>query len=399
MKKIYLFLLFITTLGFAQETNKSTLNVTAIPVGYYNTATGSGFTLKTQLKTIITSGHIDRGYGSGTSTSNNGLWTAYGTTDRDNGIGFENDNTIVDMYSENPTGVDPYNFNYNTTSGPNTGQCGTYTIEGDCYNREHLVPQAYFDHFATNPMKNDPHHVIPTDGKVNGLRDNFPFSKVNTASTTTGNGSKLGSNLNSGYSAGYVGTVFEPVDAFKGDIARCILYFATRYEDSMDDFYAGASSSLGSKAMFDGSIDNVFSPTFLNVLLTWHIQDPVSTKELLRNDAIYTFQGNRNPYVDHPEYVCQIWSAACAALSTNSFELIADINIYPNPSNDQRINIETENELDEIQLININGQIMQQISNPVKKQNKYALENLPHGFYFLKLSSDNKSIVKKIVIN
>lgn len=403
MKKIYLFLLFITTLGFAQETNKSTLNVTAIPVGYYNTATGSGFTLKTQLKTIITSGHIDRGYGSGNTLPLDGLWLAYETTDRDNAIGYENDNTIVDMYSENPAGNDPYTFDFRTE------QCGTNGSEGACYNREHLVPQAYFDNYQVNPMKNDPHHVVPSDSKVNGWRDNWPFGKVDGAITSpcnsgasntpcnTLNGSKKGNNLNSGYSAGFTGTVFEPIDEFKGDIARCLLYFATRYEDLMDNFYGAAT--VASKAMFNGSTDQVFSPTFLNILLTWHNQDPVSIKETKRNDAIYTFQGNRNPYIDHPEYVCLIWNTACAALSTNSFELIADINIYPNPSNDQKINIETENELDEIQLVNINGQIMQQISNPVKNQNKYTLENLPHGFYFLKLSSDNKSIVKKIVIN
>ncbi|WP_244092557.1 T9SS type A sorting domain-containing protein [Flavobacterium psychrophilum] len=86
-------------------------------------------------------------------------------------------------------------------------------------------------------------------------------------------------------------------------------------------------------------------------------------------------------------------------LSTASFELIADINIYPNPSNNQRVNIETENELDDIQLININGQIMQEIKKPSAQNHTYTLENLPKGFYFLKLSADSRSITKKIIIN
>lgn len=397
MKKLYtIFAILSAVVGFAQ-----------IPNGYYNTATGTGYTLKTQLKKIIDDVndgipsehlHIDRGYGSGTSTTNNGLWTAYGTTDRDMGIGYENDNTIVDMYSENPTAADPYNFNYNTASGGNNGQCGSYTSEGDCYNREHLVPQAYFDHFQTNPMKNDPNFVIPTDGKVNGVRDNFPFGRVNSASFTSGNGSKLGSNLNSGYSAGYSATVFEPIDEFKGDIARCILYFATRYEDLMDDFYAGAT--VQSKDMFDGSTNKVFSPTFLNILLKWHLQDPVSSKEIARNNAVYAFQSNRNPYIDHPEYVCQIWNAACATLSAPSFETLANVSIYPNPTRDNRINIMSEVELSEIQLININGQVIQMIKNPNRVQNSYTLENLPQGFYFVKLSSvDNQSTTKKILVN
>ncbi|WP_395057998.1 endonuclease [Flavobacterium sp.] len=393
MKKIYLLLLLSASLGFAQ-----------IPTNYYSSATGTGYTLKTQLKKIIDNVndglnpeylHIDRGYGSGTSQTNNGLWSGYGTTDRDNGIGYENDNTIVDIYTEIPSGPDTHNFNFNTTSGANSGQCGSYTNEGDCYNREHMIPQSYFG--SAGIMRNDIHHVYPTDGKVNSIHNDWAFGRVNVASYTSSNGSKLGSALNSGYSAGFSGTVFEPIDEFKGDVARVYLYFATRYEDQMASFYT-TYTTVDARVMFDGSANQTFSPTFLNILLTWNLQDPVSTKEIVRNNASYAHQGNRNPYIDHPEYVCRVWGAGCT-LSTNSFELIADINVYPNPSNDQTVNIETENDLDEIQLINVNGQIMQQVSNPIRNQNKYTLENLPHGFYFLKLSSDNKSIVKKIVIN
>jgi hypothetical protein len=89
MKKTHLLIaLLFTILSYSQ------------PAGYYTNANGTGYTLKTQLKTIITNNHIDHGYG--------GLWGAYATTDRDNGIGFENDNSIVDIYSENPLGPDPY---------------------------------------------------------------------------------------------------------------------------------------------------------------------------------------------------------------------------------------------------------------------------------------------------
>lgn len=398
MKKLYtIFLILSAVVGFSQ------------PANYYSSilVSDTGYPLKTKLKKIIDNNndglspeylHIDRGYGSGTSTTNNGLWTAYGTTDRDLGIGYENDNTIVDMYSERPTSSDPYNFNYNIASGGNAGQCGSYTGEGDCYNREHLVPQAYFDHFQVDPMKNDPNFVIPTDGKVNGVRDNFPFGRVNTASYTSQNGSKLGSNVNSGYSAGYTSTVFEPIDEFKGDIARCILYFATRYEDFLDEFYAGAT--VQSKDMFDGSNGKSFSNTFLNILLTWHLNDPVSTKEINRNNAVFNFQNNRNPYIDHPEYVCRIWSTQCATLSSESFDALANVTVYPNPSNDHRINITSEVELNEIQLINLNGQVIQMIKNPNRVQNTYTLENLPQGFYFVKLSSaDNQTTTKKILVN
>ncbi len=400
MKKIYLLItILVTTLGFGQ-----------IPTNYYSTATGTGYTLKTQLKKIIDNvndglspeySHVDRGYGSGTSTTNNGLWSAYGTTDIDNGIGYENDNTIVDIYSEKPSSTDSYNFNFNTTSGGNKGQCGSggSNVEGDCYNREHLIPQSYFG--GSNPpsqfaiMRNDIQHVYPTDKMVNGTRADYAFGKVNVATFTSTNGSKLGNALNSGYSAGFSGTVFEPIDEFKGDIARVFFYFATRYEDNMDDLYS-TYTAVDARAMFDGSIDKVFSPTFLNILLTWNLQDPVSTKEIVRNNAAYAHQSNRNPYIDHPEYINSIWGAPLAA---EDFDMLASVSIYPNPTNDHRINIETPTELDEIQLINVNGQIIQQISHPKAKQNVYTVDNLPEGFYFLKLNSDNQTTVKKIIIN
>src|SRR5690606_36660940 len=112
------FFLF-TAFGFSQA-----------PANYYNDATGTGYAVETQLKTIITNGHSDQGYG--------GLWTLYTQTAfRDNY--YENDSSLLDIYSENPTSVDPYNFT--STSD----QCGNYSGEGDCYNREHLVAQSYFN--------------------------------------------------------------------------------------------------------------------------------------------------------------------------------------------------------------------------------------------------------------
>ncbi|WP_281866278.1 endonuclease [Flavobacterium sp. GSB-24] len=266
MKKNYfLFLLMFTAVGFAQ-----------IPSGYYNTATGTGYTLKTQLYNII-KGHTDNGYA--------GLYTTYQTSDVDNF--YENDGTVLDMYSENPSGTDPYNYSTGSTQ-----RCGSYSVEGDCYNREHIIPQSVFN--EQSPMVADAHFITPTDGKVNGIRSNYPHGTVSSVTYTSQNGSKLGSSSVSGYS----GTVFEPINAFKGDIARMYFYFATRYENTVAGY---------SYAMFDGSSNKVFTTAFLNTLLAWHAQDPVSAREIARNNAIYARQGNRNPYIDHPEYVNQIW--------------------------------------------------------------------------------------------
>lgn len=274
LRLLFLALLF-SVISFAQ-----------IPTGYYSTATGTGYTLKTQLYNKI-KGHSDKGYA--------GLWTTFGTSDRDNQ--YENDNTIIDIYSENPTGADPYEYTYSTD------QCGTYSVEGNCYNREHIIPQSVFNESA--PMVSDAHHITPTDGKVNGMRANYPHGKVATATWTSLNGSKLGSSAVPGYS----GTVFEPVNEFKGDIARIYFYFATRYENTVAGY---------SYAMFNGTSNQVFTNAFRDMLLAWHAQDPVSAREIARNNAIYARQGNRNPYIDHPEYVNAIWGTVTPPADTQA---------------------------------------------------------------------------------
>ena len=269
----------------------SMFSFSQIPSGYYNSASGTGYTLKTQLSNIIDD-HNDQGY-----SAIDGFMASYELDSY-----YEpGSNTILDIYSENPSAADPYNFT------PETDECGNYSGEGDCYNKEHVIPQSVFN--SNTPMYSDAHQLLPTDGRVNGFRGNYPFGRVDDGnlvsqsgiSNPTQNGSKLGGNLNSGYSSGYSGTVFEPIDAFKGDIARIYFYFITRYENQVN--------AWGSYAMFDGSNDKVLETAFLNILLEWHSIDPVSQKEIDRNNNIYyQHQGNRNPFVDHPEYVNAIWN-------------------------------------------------------------------------------------------
>lgn len=251
--------------------------------GYYASANGlTGSALKTALYQIIR-GHNNRGYSA--------LWSFYSSYERDDY--YENDGSILDIYSENPSGSDPYN--YTSTSD----QCGTYGGEDDCYNREHTFPKSYFN--DGSPMVNDVHHILPTDGYVNGRRSNYPYGEVGSASWTSQNGCMVGTAASG---LGYSGTVFEPIDEFKGDLARIYFYMATRYENVIANW---ENNSTHADAVLDGSSDHVYETWFLNMLLDWHTQDPVSQKELDRNDAAQTFQGNRNPFVDHPELVDEIW--------------------------------------------------------------------------------------------
>ncbi|TBX66647.1 T9SS type A sorting domain-containing protein [Flavobacterium silvisoli] len=373
-KSLTLLLLSVTLLSFAQQESKNTNATASIPNGYYNGATGTGYVLKTQLFNIIKN-HFDQGY--------NGLYTTYQTSDvRSNG-------TVWDMYSDCP-------FIFGTVANGGNQDNGT-NPSGECalFNREHTIPQSYFGN-GVQPMYSDAHFVLPADKVVNAKRDDYPYGVVQNPTWTSTNGSKLGPNLNSGYSAGYSSTVFEPVDQYKGDIARLLFYFVTRYEDQLTTFY---SSSSTVKAMFDGTSNHSFSNTFLNILLTWNNQDPVSAKEIARNNAIYARQNNRNPFIDHPEYVCQIWGAACAALNNQNFSLTNSVKVYPNPTNNGTVTISCETTVDSIELITINGQIIQQIKNPEFQDNTFTITNLPNGFYFLKLSGNGESLTKKVLVN
>lgn len=235
-----------------------------IPAGYYDDAVGkSGEDLQKSLSTILNDA-TDVGY--------NGLWNLYKTTDR------RSDGKVWDMYSD----ITNYTFG--------TDQCGPYGSEGDCYNREHSVPKSWFS--ERSPMKSDVWHVYPTDGKVNGMRSNYPFGEVASDAPGSENGfSKWGKCKTPGYSH----TVFEPNDEYKGDFARTYFYFATRYK--------GVATSEYGAEVFSSAYPYI-TKWQLDMLLRWHEQDPVSQKELDRNEAVYeSRQGNRNPFIDYPELV------------------------------------------------------------------------------------------------
>ncbi len=350
--KRFIFTLFVGVFGITNA---------QIPTGYYDGTTGlTGAALKTKLSQIVTSGHQDRGYN----------WTVFSSADRDKY--YENDNSVLDVYSENPTGADPYKFTMVTN------QCGSYSGEGSCYNREHSIPKSTFN--DATPMHNDYHHLLPTDGYVNGRRSNWPYGEVGTASWTSKNGSKLGTSKLNGYS----GTVFEPINEFKGDIARIYLYFATRYQSQITTF---------TYDMYDGSTFKVFAEPFMSMLLRWHQQDPVSQKEIDRNNAVYNYQGNRNPYVDHPEYVAQIWGTVMA-VDDASFS--KNLQIAPNPVKGNVITVSGNKDLKQFTkafIYNMVGQNVQTIENPFQNGNSITLKDLPKGAYILKTGELNTKFI------
>lgn len=243
-----------------------------IPSGYYNSASGlTGTNLQSALHDIIDNHTV---------VTYTYLWTAFGSTDiKPNG-------KVWDMYSDIPNGTPAYEFTYSTD------QCATTPgYEGGCYNREHSFVKSWFGG-EVSPMYTDLHHLIPTDSYVNTQRNDLPYGEVSSPTFTSTNGSKKGPNTY----PGYTGVVFEPIDEYKGDLARIYFYMATRYYGE-DQYWPGSPMVTGSQ----------LTTWAKNMLLEWNVADPVSAKEIARNNAVYAIQGNRNPYVDHPEYIDMVW--------------------------------------------------------------------------------------------
>lgn len=277
----------------------------AQPAGYYDPAAGlTGQALRAALATIIRP-HTELSY-------TPGVWDAYNTTDR------KPNGKIWDIYSDRPGGTPPYEYTYSAD------QCGSSSpsAENSCYNREHTWPQSKFSFPGPNgaPAGTDVFHLYPSDYWVNNQRGNYPYGKVTAPSQTFMNGSKLGNNT---YPGAPSGTCFEPIDSFKGDIARTYFYMSTCYRNDSANFMTWEMATLVA-----------LKPWAAAMLLEWHHLDPVSKKEKDRNNAIYALQNNRNPFIDHPEYADCIWGTANCSTTfvPNAASATQDVYIYPVPA-------------------------------------------------------------------
>jgi len=349
MKKIFSFLLLSVSLYvFAVE-----------PTGYYSTAVGKiNAALKTQLSTIVEA-HTARSY--------DNLWTDFQTTDK------RPDGKVRDIYSNSTN----YTFI--------TNQCGNYSGEGICYNREHSFPKSWFA--EATPMYTDLFHLYPSDGYVNGRRGNDPFGEVGTATYTSNNGySKLGASS----FPGYTGEVFEPTDSMKGDFARTYFYMVTAYDDKV----AGWSSPH-----LAGNSYPAFTDWTIAMFLKWNSEDPVGPRERARNEAVYGIQHNRNPFIDHPELAEYIWGAHKGepwSLTSAVDEIKINFTLSPNPvQNELTINTEETN-LTYI-VYNLNGQTL--IQNQLDLNSTIPVDQLKNGMYLLQLKSGNRKTIQKFIVS
>ena len=277
MKKSFvsiLALLFVAQLGWAEVNSSTSLKI------YYGTANGlTDNALRLALYDII-KGHTTISY------SDLGIIMQWSDTENANGT------DIVDIYTN-------CTFTVNgavtwISSGP----------VGAGMNREHTVPQSWFN--KQSPMVSDAFHIYPTDTKANNNRSSFLYGEcANGTSSSTSTCSETGKLGDSDWSA-YSGTVYEVADEYKGDIARSYFYMATRYANVCANWSGGAF----------GNGNNGLGNYTADLMLKWHRQDPVSEKELIRNEVIFgntlynhsaKKQNNRNPFIDYPELVEYIW--------------------------------------------------------------------------------------------
>lgn len=174
------------------------------------------------------------------------------------------------------------------------------------FNREHVWPKST-GLWNTSGGGSDMHHIRPTDSKINSTRGNLVFGEVSGGKTATGNNGEVG-----GY---YGGGVFEPLDEVKGDVARIIMYMFVHYNSpstlgSNTNKSGNCPTTASSKTSGNLPLTNVFNGSktnAFNLLLEWHNDDPVDEIEINRNEAVYKIQGNRNPFIDKPDYANYIW--------------------------------------------------------------------------------------------
>lgn len=239
----------------------------------------------------------------------------------------------------------------------------------DVMSREHVYAHSWFNTYPAEQEVeySDLHNLFPAQlNNVNTVRSNNPFGEVVNPTSTFMEGT-LGQDVNGN-------TVYEPKEEIKGNVARAIFYMCVAYNGT------GGAWTL---------------PSFQEqqLLKTWHYQDPPDQYEITRNDYIQSVQNNRNPFVDHPEYVCRIDftdmsfiqdNSTCPYLSVDENEA-QKLSIYPNPSDDM-IQINGLQEEAQIEFYNLSGQMVKSVSFRNENQIMSTLD-LSAGAYIVKIIS------------
>jgi len=282
MRTIFVFITFLVIIGSTKS---------QIPTGYYSTAEGlTEDNLKTALYNII-KGHTEYPY----TSDNTDVWDILKESDKDT---INPDNVILFYTGWTVDAAQEYN-------------------NGSGWSREHVWAKSRGDFGTTMGSGTDAHHLRPADVSVNSARNNRWFDNC-TEQYIDGDGPTDSYTSSTSW-------VWQPRDEVKGDAARMIFYMATRYEGKNGEPDLEVIDYLPADDYTNEPIH-----AKLSALLQWHDQDPVDDYERNRNEVIYSYQGNRNPYIDHPEYVSSIWGNT---ISICDIEDKFQVLIYPNPAN------------------------------------------------------------------
>lgn len=248
------------------------------------------------------------------------------------------------------------------------------------WNREHTYPRSRgIPDLGSEGPGADVHHLRASDVNRNSDRGSLKFG--------SGSGN-----------SGNFGGAWYPGDEWKGDIARMMMYMYLHYGNQCLPRNVGVGNLVSS--------DN----NMVDLFLQWNAEDPVSEFEDKRNTYLgntdnFFAQGNRNPFIDNPYLATLIWGGTPAenrwpGLSTTSnFDLFSSVTVYPNPTQNNQVNITSDIPFDSIQLLNTNGQLVQEYKNPAAINQSYTLENLPQGFYFIKLNTKSQTTTRKVIVN
>ncbi len=313
-----------------------------IPSGYYYNAQGlTGDQLKSVLHNIIDN-HVEFSY-------NDLRDFILKNTDEDP----NNSSNVILLYTGRSQGKNTFGGGAND------------------WNREHVWAKSHGDFGNNPPAGTDAHHIRPTDASVNSTRGNLDFDMG-------------GSPVAEAPGCYRDGDSFEPRDAIKGDVARMIFYMATRYDGG------GGEPDLEVVDAVNTSPNPQHGK--LSQLILWNAQDPPDDFEMNRNDVIYyQYQENRNPFIDHPEYVEAIWGDPSDVESTE----LVNIKVYPNPASNLLNIFSQENE-------NLSYTFFSVIGKPVLSGNlpfsssSIDITKLNEGIYILSISGSSSQVTKKI---
>ena len=376
MKRIFVFI-FLFPLCFFSQSNfgppsNPTYGVvqTNIPQGYYDQANNlSSDELKEALHQII-SNHVIFPYTSASTDT----WDILQESDQDPN---ENNNMIL-VYTgrSQEKGYRDGSGNYSQYENGN----GT---QSNSWNREHIWPKSHGFPDEDDNAYTDVHNLKPCDRSVNSSRGTKDFD--------------FGGNQHSEASDCLTDSdSWEPPDYVKGDIARILFYMVVRYDPGVDH-----ENNTFDLELVDYTTPNNTEPILgkLSSLLDWHLSDPVDDFEINRNEIIFGFQQNRNPFIDHPNLVNYLWGDNVGLVWNDNLtvpenEILKTI-IYPNPSSGI-INFSSDMEDEIIEIFNLNGQNI--LNKIIDSSNSVELD-LPSGIYFLRSNTKSGIYNSKLIIN